>query len=468
MVLFLVCLVAFGLLGLPVGAQVVVVVPRSIPEDPHSAVLAEQIADSLQLTLQLTDRHDVRARPTARTAPPDETGAAALAEAEELRHVIFGEVARGPEDAFRVELSLYSHEAGRVIRSREAVIPSGVAPPTVSTEGRAATDRLLADFLLAFTGSEIPWGRLEVVNRAAPPGEYLVLVDGYPAGQGVSRLDRIPAGERLVEIVALEGPRTGETILSRRVAVSTRAVERLTFSLEATEPVDMPRVAREPEPRREPSPEPGPEDDRPPDPPPGRERPDPRGSAIGFRLGYSFPWMSGDGYYDAIGDDSPWAVPEGRLSASVLYEFGNFDVITIELEVAGVRLGGEAEVSEQMIGNISYFIDIWALTFATYLKPRFPVDTSTLFLVVGPQLTWLISDLEVEMESDFFSDTFSDEPDERFLLGFSLGTGIELPLGDRGLVGLDAMYTRTLTSFYDDGDWYLNNLSFGLGYRHRF
>jgi hypothetical protein len=178
--------------------------------------------------------------------------------------------------------------------------------------------------------------------------------------------------------------------------------------------------------------------------------------------------MSGDGFYDAIGDDSPWLVPEGRLSASFLYEFGNFDVITIELEAAGVRLGGEAEVDDPLIGDISYFIDAWALTFATHLKPRFPVEPNTMFLAIGPQLTWMISDLEVAIESDFFSDEFKDEPDERFLLGVSLGTGIDFPVGDRGLVTLDAMYTRTLTSFYDHGDWYLNNLSFGFGYRHRF
>lgn len=474
-ILFFVSFV-FMITGLSVSAQpmpgsqesarptIAVIPPWTARDDADGTALAERVADITQITFEVLDRYRVALRPTPRTAPRDVQTVASYANAENVDYVVFGEIRGEFGTDADVELSVYSQDIGAVILTRTATI-------TTDADADTAAARLVAEVLQALTGDRIVYGRVELVNRASPPGEYLVYVDGNAVGRNAQILNAIPTGERLIEVVPLEGPHAREAIVSQRITVSDRVASRIAFTVGAPDAGDVVAVAPQQtverdavtEPERELE-QPVEREERAAEEPPTQPETESR-MRIGFRAGYSFAWLGGDGYRDAVGGDTLWSSPIGDLSFGALFEFSVAGRVPLEIGALSATRGGRAVTSDTDLGSITYTIETSVFSLTTLWKPRVSAGASGLYIVAGPRFTWVLSDLDVKMETDDLSTSFDAEVDNDFLIGAVVGTGVDVPLG-RGSWFVDLMYGRALTSFYDDGDWFFNSVTVGAGYTY--
>lgn len=466
------------------ATSVVVLVPRADPGDTAGELLAETVADALELSLRLTGRYETEPPPTRRTAPTDQQGFAALAASRNLDFVIFGEIRRGGTGRgageTSVTLGAWDHRARSVTFLREASFPAG-------TDGRdlaAGVDRLAVSLLTGITGQPFVWGAVELVNQAERPGEHLVYVDGVPAGRNRSVLARVPVGERVIEVVALEGEFVREVIVSRRVNVGAGVPRQVVFSLgtdqegravaTAPPPVeDTVADTAEPVATREQPDDSGPpptgddavgEQDRSQDQDQDQRGP---GTFLGFRIGYGFAWLGGAGYRDATGDDR-WDSPVDDIAAGLLLEQGVTERFALELDLAVQTRGGRTIVRDSPVvdGSITYIVTARSLSLGLYLKSRTVGEGRTVHLLLGPQLVWLQETPTVKVETDDSSFSFDLDPDQEFMVGVAGGFGVDVPVGRAVLFG-DLRYTRTLTSFFDQDDWFFNAVVAGAGVRFR-
>lgn len=164
-----------------------VAIPDTPDDEGRNEILAEVIADTVELTLKLVGDYVIQPRPEALASPVSPAEAAAVA------HSLF--------ETFPV------------------------------------ADALSADLLGAFTGQRIAYGSIELVNEAPDPGAYRVLVDGELVGTSLELMERILIGPRRIEIVGEDGTRIGGDML---IAEGHRS--RLRFSV-----AELPEEAEPPE-----------------------------------------------------------------------------------------------------------------------------------------------------------------------------------------------------------------------------
>ena len=220
---------------------VAVSLPGTAADDTGGEVLAGILADTIELTLQLIGRYEVRPRPEVSDSITDAGTAALAAEKEELDYLVFGRVERRTDGSTLFEISVYSRETGEV-----SLKQATTAASIFDTFDKA--EELATEILGAFTGQRIAYGSLSLTNLAEDPGNYLVRLDGVPVGRNIQALERILVGPREVEILSLEGESTGRPVSLVRMTFTEGAREELAFFLAAQRVV-------EPEPEPEPEPE---------------------------------------------------------------------------------------------------------------------------------------------------------------------------------------------------------------------
>ncbi|HKK49301.1 MAG TPA: hypothetical protein VJ932_09400, partial [Alkalispirochaeta sp.] len=220
----------------PAGAQetprpwVLVAIPETPADEARNDILAEVIADTVELTLKLVGDYVIQPRPDSLARPASSGDAAALADELSLDYVVFGRVEEIDDGSTQFSLSVYNREQDEVILEREAVAHS-------LFETFSVADRLSADLLGAFTGQRIAYGSIELINEAPDPGEYRVLVDGELVGNSLALVERILIGPRRIEIVGVDGTRIESDAF---IAEGHRS--RLTFSVAS--PPEEPEVAQ--------------------------------------------------------------------------------------------------------------------------------------------------------------------------------------------------------------------------------
>ncbi|MFO7848535.1 MAG: outer membrane beta-barrel protein [Spirochaetia bacterium] len=205
---------------------VAVSLPQTAAGDTGGEVLAGILADTIELTLQLLGRYEVRPRPSLPNEAMDESSAALIAERKQLDYLVYGRVERRANGSTLFALSVYSRETEEVTLEQERVADS-----VFDTFEEA--EMLAADLLGAFTGQRIAYGSLSLTNLADNPGDYLVRMDGVPVGRNTRVLEQVLVGPRKVEIVSLEGESAGNTIALVRTTITEGAQEELAFSLSA-------------------------------------------------------------------------------------------------------------------------------------------------------------------------------------------------------------------------------------------
>lgn len=221
-----------------VAPWVVVFVPETAEGDPRTETVALVVADTIEMTLRLIGDYAVQPRPEG-IAAPSATEVATYAERERMDYIVFGEVSADAESETRFSLSVYSREADAVTLEREAVARSLFDTFSVA-------DELSAELLGAFTGQRIAYGRVELRNEADLPGTYRVYIDGSPAGESVTMLDRVLVGEREVAVEALQGLQAGTIVTRQQLTVTEGGLARIAFVAEGVpEPESPPPAAVE-------------------------------------------------------------------------------------------------------------------------------------------------------------------------------------------------------------------------------
>jgi hypothetical protein len=221
---------------------VAVSLPGTATGDTGGEVLAGILADTIELTLQLIGRYEVRPRPKVPDSITDSDTAALTADREELDYLVFGRVEIRTDGSTLFEISVYSRETGEVSLEQETTAAS-----IFDTFDKA--EELATEILGAFTGQRIAYGSLSLTNLAEDPGNYLVRLDGVPVGKNIKALDRILVGPREVEIVSLEGESTGRPVSLVRMTFTEGAREELAFFLAAHRVEDpAPEAEADPDP----------------------------------------------------------------------------------------------------------------------------------------------------------------------------------------------------------------------------
>ncbi|ORC34843.1 hypothetical protein B4O97_10925 [Marispirochaeta aestuarii] len=92
------------------------------------------------------------------------------------------------------------------------------------------------------------------------------------------------------------------------------------------------------------------------------------------------------------------------------------------------------------------------LEIPVYLKGLFPLDQGSFYIMGGPDLFYLLGDIEIDTSNDTSSS--DDDYDNNLLFGFAVSAGYEFQNG--AFLGLK--FSRVLTEYYDDTDLFIHGI----------
>ncbi|TVR93730.1 MAG: hypothetical protein EA428_01585 [Spirochaetaceae bacterium] len=450
--------------------------------DPRVEAAANSISSTIELTLRLLDRYEVRrAGSFSYTGGPPPTQAGL----RELDFIVFGSV---EDSAGRIvlDLSVYSRAENAVTSRHEDAVDSVF-------DLFDAADEAAISLLESFSGELIRFASLRLQN-AGSPGTYTVYVDDVPLGEDLSEA-RVLVGSRSVRIqqermleehVVYEGVHNfqdgGTTTVEFRIPLATAQERRTLVGLEQDildawdDPDRVPvveqlfsrafflledieysrglaayrdsflelkerydeRVASGFEEEETPSPAIAAEDEEPEAEPapaaPGFTRPEPptvRG-AVGLKGGLGVGWFTGSDWLDRFDEHGPdWT---GQFSVFGYYQL--HPNLAIQ-----AQLGRQRHTTNSLDNDFDLLFHFWTTDFALLLRPTARGNIPMVYLLVGPSFSLTTSEVTVS-EYDFRDelDTFDLESDP--FLGLVLGGGLGLRIGRAELFG-ELIYTRT-------------------------
>ena len=230
---------------------------------------------------------------------------------------------------------------------------------------------------------------------------------------------------------------------------------------------------------------------------------------LGGRLSGAPTWFGGSDWNDSI-DDFEEGFEEGLeadddiddadadadfgnligfgLGASFIADIGITPNLAVQPRVGYQRsvggLDGEAEFEAEFEGNefageseLELTITADLLHFPVYVKPSAEVGPGNLYGLIGPELSFVIGDVETEFRQTVEAngqeivdetETETEEPDNRFLYGGGVGAGYSIPAAEVELF-FDAVFSSTFNSPADEGldeegdGPLLRNVSIGAG-----
>ncbi len=469
--------------------------------DPRVEAAADSISSTIELTLRLLDRYEVR-----RTGSFSYTGGPPPTQADlrELDFIVFGSV---EDSAGRIvlDLSVYSRAENAVTSRHEDAVDSVF-------DLFDAADEAAVSLLESFSGELIRFASLRLQN-AGSPGSYTVYVDNVPLGEDLSearvlvgsRSVRIEQARMLDEHVVYEGIHTFQdaetTTVEFRIPLATAQERRTLVELEQQilDAWDAPdlvpvveqlfsraffllddigysrglsvyrdsflelkerydeRIAGGFEEEETPSAAIASEDEEPEAEPeaasPGFTRPEPptvRG-AVGLKGGLGLGWFSGSDWTDAVDDHGPdWTA-----------QFSAFGYYHLHPNLAlHAQFGRQRHTT-----NVWEFEDLvyhfWTTDFALLLRPTLRGNIAALYFLVGPSFTVASSQVtESEYDTRDELGTFDLESDP--FLGLVLGAGLGLRIARTELFG-ELIYTRTRFEFAPNFESVSNSVNAVVG-----
>lgn len=185
--------------------------------------IARTITDTVTLTLQLLGRYELSDPGNLTSADAvdlTETDLDELAGEQRVDTLIYGTVLLDEAGALLFSLTVYDRAEERITVRAQSRAPS-------IFDVFDAADDLVRDAVSGFSGVRIAFGSLRVTTT--DEGEYLLYLDNSLAGENVSTLDRVLAGERLIEIRQRRGDL--ELLIHREsVLVEEGTTRTVTFS----------------------------------------------------------------------------------------------------------------------------------------------------------------------------------------------------------------------------------------------
>ncbi len=159
---------------------------------PSFDPLCETIANSVYLTLLLMNRFDI-AREDDRYSAEDLPGLKSHADQHGVDNIVFGKLFVREDGTIVIAMSVYDRLSDSV-----AVAESASAQSIFDTFD--AVDQIVVALVEGFSGVHVTFGAL----RLEPRGETascLILIDGHMVGEGVTEIDKVPAGRHDIRIV---------------------------------------------------------------------------------------------------------------------------------------------------------------------------------------------------------------------------------------------------------------------------
>ncbi len=198
---------------------------------------------------------------------------------------------------------------------------------------------------------------------------------------------------------------------------------------------------------------------------------------LGVFGGINMGWGSGNDYDDMI-DALEYGFGKASSEARMGFSLGLFLDIPIsetfsiqpELQYTVAKVGYNfTDLNDLVLEDL----EVEATeTYNTLLVPilakyKILAGKGKINIFGGPMIVLLLGDVKYKEEYDYYGDTdsFTDEfePDKSLGLGFSVGIGYEVPMGNGKLV-TDLRFSKTLTEFYDNYESGLNTFGFNIGY----
>jgi len=198
---------------------------------------------------------------------------------------------------------------------------------------------------------------------------------------------------------------------------------------------------------------------------------------LGFLGGINIGWGSGDDYDDMI-DYYEYLFGKASSESRMGFSLGLFLDIPVsesfsiqpELQYAVAKNGASVTdyndyIAEGLKVETTETVNI--LYIPVLAKYKIPVGKGKINLFGGPMVFVILGDVKYKEEYDYNGETDSytdeNETDNNLGIGFSIGVGYEVPMGNGKLV-TDLRFSKTLTEIMDDYDGKLNIFGINLGY----
>lgn len=189
--------------------------------------------------------------------------------------------------------------------------------------------------------------------------------------------------------------------------------------------------------------------------------------AIGPKLGLNVGWMSGNDWEAMIDffDDNGSSETAGLrigFSGGIFLTLGLFDFLAIQPEILFSTVGGRYRYTE---GGVDFDGVQSANVFEIpiFLKPRIRLGSGTLYLLIGPNIVFILGDIVMKEEAFGTKVEFEIEPDNSTIFGISGGLGYEIPTIFKRKISFEVKYTKTLTESSDDWEEFNNLVVFMVG-----
>jgi len=187
---------------------------------------------------------------------------------------------------------------------------------------------------------------------------------------------------------------------------------------------------------------------------------------LGPKIGLNFGWIGGSDFSDSLRmlDDQGRDRRSARIgvSAGLALSVGFMEYFAIQPELLYSSLGGRYEYTFTGI-EVDGVMYAGAVEIPVYLKPRIPVGDGAVYLLFGPDLFLILTDVTSKEESGTVEAELDTPADNTAVFGISGGLGYEHSVGP-GRITFEARYGITLTEIFDDDNSSLSALSVMVGY----
>lgn len=194
----------------------------------------------------------------------------------------------------------------------------------------------------------------------------------------------------------------------------------------------------------------------------------------GVSAGLNLGWFSGDDWDDMV--DYFDASNDSKIgySLGLFLDMAFTESFSIQPELNFTVSGGGVSADNLYDADYGVYYDeeltetAKILNIPLLFKFKIPAGRNKISLFAGPLFGLLLGDIKVtdKVTVEGYGSDSADvdiEADNNFVFGFTLGGGLEFPMGN-GKMFTDLRYSHTLTSFFDDDDTKANSIGINLGY----
>ncbi|HUV09000.1 MAG TPA: porin family protein [Spirochaetia bacterium] len=186
---------------------------------------------------------------------------------------------------------------------------------------------------------------------------------------------------------------------------------------------------------------------------------------IGAKIGGGPAFLSGSDHRDFLDLMNGYNEVRFGFTAGAFLNFETAEWCSVQAELMYSLAGGALSYYDpDYSDNVDWKITASALELPVLLmlKPR--AGKGEIRIFAGPDLIFILGDIEYEVRTLGLIFSIDIEPDNRFVFGLKGGIGYAHPLGKGELV-VDFCYTRSLTEIFIDDNTAINVPMLTVGYQ---